>query len=488
MRKRFLVGVLCGVLMLSLSGCEREKVEYGQQETVQSESDAGEVTEEGYVYTDGIAKTIGAEEKIQEQIETNDGKKLNIYGDVIVPDVKTLNVYSATRQEIDTEFKKQMVDAFSDDGVIYCGEEDKLPKSALKQNVLLCECQQKNLEADYAEGHIDDDLYREYQAECDEKQTYYNNLYEQAGETYQKTDYDAWEDGEKVVIYHDGVPYYMGAYDYSMDCFAVDYIDVLTDLPDDAEAVAGYVYGYNGYGRRVDDEEEQEKLKKAAADFADMIDVGSFTVADFEDICYAGFTVYRTEGEMEGKDCGYYVRLCRTLDGVKVDANSYLGVPTYVDMQEMMDGNLMTEYKPMESMTIVLDEAFQVIGFQYEWPLHMPEVESTKVSLLSYKTIKENLLDSLAKQPVEDGTGSISDEEGNVSYEIEQNYTDLELLYFRMENPDKVGEYLLVPAWRLEVSGADYYRDNACVINAIDGSRIDILKEVFELVEVDTEE
>ena len=485
MRKRFLVGVLCGVLTLSLSGCGREKVEYGQPETVQSESDAGEVTEEGYVHTDGIAKTLGVEEKIQEQIETNDGQKLNIYGDVIVPDVKTLNVYSSARQEIDTEFKKQMVDAFSDDGVIYSADEDKLPKSALRQDVLYYESDRKGLEDayedGYEEGEIDDAIYRECLAECDEKLTYYNNLYEQAGETYQKTDYDAWENGEKVVIYHDGVPYYMGAYEDVVDCYAVDYVDVLPDLPDDAEAVEEHGYGYNKCS--VYNEEEQEKLKKVASDFADIMGVGSFTVNDFEKIYRAQFNAYRAEGEVESMECGYYVRLCRTLDGVKVDASSYHVVPTYEEMQEIMDGSVMAEHKPMESITIVLDDAFQVIGFRYEWPLRMQEVESSQVSLLSYETIKENLFDSLVKQPVEDRCASFSDEEGNVSYKIEQNYTDLELLYFRMENPDKAGEYLLVPAWRLGVSGTDYYEDNACVINAIDGSRIDIEKEVFEWVE-----
>ena len=40
MQKRFLAGVLCGVLAVSLCGCKKEKVDYAKEEAVQTDLDA----------------------------------------------------------------------------------------------------------------------------------------------------------------------------------------------------------------------------------------------------------------------------------------------------------------------------------------------------------------------------------------------------------------------------------------------------------------
>ncbi len=481
MRRKILMYALYGVLAVSLCGCGKEKVEYGQEETIQSDSNADVKSGEGLVYTDGIAKTIGAEQQIQEQVETADGERLNIYGNVIVPDVKTLNVYRAEKCEVDKDLIKQIVDAFSDDGVIYSGNEENLPKSEIIYMVLYYEKEREKLETAYKQEYLDDEAYRQYASEIEQKQAYYQELYEQADESYQQVDYDTWKNGDTLILYHEGKVFYMSTFEQGFDCYAAEYTDTLPDLPEDTEMV--YRYEKSSNRRIIDDDDTRERLEKAAQNFSERLGTGRFTVNDFEYIYYGEFPIYHTEGEPEYKDYGYYVKLCRMMDGVKVDASSYNNIPGYTNEEDMLNTDLMIDYKGLESMDIMLDEDFQVIGFRYNNPLCLPEVETAQVTLLPYETIKETFLNSLAKEPVMDGREGRVSEDGHHTFRIEKNYSDLELLYFRMENPEKEGEYVLIPAWRLSVSdGAK--EDNACMINAIDGSRINLANEIYELVDV----
>jgi hypothetical protein len=58
----------------------------------------------------------------------------------------------------------------------------------------------------------------------------------------------------------------------------------------------------------------------------------------------------------------------------------------------------------------------------------------------------------------------------------------MELVYFRVQDQEENSrKYSYVPAWRLSKSPSDSGELGSCiVINAIDGSVIDVEKEVFD--------
>ena len=482
MQKRFLAGVLCGVLAVSLCGCKKEKVDYAKEEAVQTDLDAT-TSDEGKVYTEGIAEALGAESEIRETFTTDDGKQIGIYGDVIVPDVQSLNVYCTTARSIDTEMKKQLVDAFSDDGVIYSAEDDKLPREAIQQYIYECKARIAYIE-ELNEEETDPEARRQWLAEEQEKLAYYEELSVDAKDDYVPTSYDAWEEGT-VVIMHEDIPYYMTADETRVSCYAIDYKPFFKDVPLECVSVSGnVVYDVT---RLPENDDERAQLADAAERFSKELGVGLFSVDDYDDIWYGLFTMYQDEdANTLDYAMGYRMHLSRVLDGAKVDASNYS--TTMVEMlAEEPESDKMLLYHPLESMDILLDESYQVIGFEYDSPLCMPEVETPQVPLLPYETVKETLLKSLAENPVADGSSWMSSGL-MLTYNFEYNYSDLELLYFRMENPEREGEYLLIPVWRLRVSKSSNNPQNACMINAIDGSRINIPGELFDWTEMESEE
>lgn len=113
-----------------------------------------------------------------------------------------------------------------------------------------------------------------------------------------------------------------------------------------------------------------------------------------------------------------------------------------------------------------------IVQFIYDNPMHIVN-ETNPVAILPVYAIQKIMKDILLNDP--DSVLSTSGFTG-----ADCTFASLSLLYFRMRNPENPKEFSYVPVWCLTTEPKNYMMPNEVaflMINAIDGSRVDIFYE-----------
>ncbi|MGN0367984.1 MAG: DUF6034 family protein [Wujia sp.] len=496
MRKKFYVFATVCTLGLALSACGKKEVKY-QPDSPATMGDAQE-EEGGNKLESGLAKSLGVEETLIENITTDDGESIKIYGDVLVPDTNELSVYHAKKKSFDDmEVRKDIVEKISDDGKIYSANEEDLPTYILSKRA-----NQTRQSLSYWEEEIqnatDDSIKEDYQKYYqDEKEVLdrYEQLIASAGDEFVETTYDAWKAVEnkkddetinylecQVIIMRDGKPWYLMVDSYSgMTMSAVDYKDYFPDKAEEYESIEGSFYK-EGNGKVVDDA-LQSAYVDPAIEFIRELNIGEFR-SQGRVYIPSFYGTKEENGKYDSKNIGdvgaYLVSFVRDLDGVGIDAGKYWSMCTYENVEESYSYYPVEKYLP-EEILICVGENGQILGMNMAGIIETPQVQTQGVELLQFDQIKEIILNQLQSNPPVNGNGWSSSDDESIKYDIQRAYSDLKLEYFRMPDENNEEEFVIVPVWCLQGDMSDSYSSINLIINAMDGSVIDPGEVLFRM-------
>jgi hypothetical protein len=196
--------------------------------------------------------------------------------------------------------------------------------------------------------------------------------------------------------------------------------------------------------------------------------VNSLGFSDLEpgDVCPLNWGGESDSGssEIEVTD-GYVVSMVHKADGIELGGSS-MDYSVYGDETKSW-----SQYELQNTMKLYVTDDGVIAMFCMN-PFTKTAV-TAKVPLLPLDSIEnimiQELTENFDRYVPEAATGT-------------QGFTSMELVYFRVQDQEENSrKYSYVPAWRLSKSPSDSGELGSCiVINAIDGSVIDVEKEVFD--------
>lgn len=442
----FLFFVTVG-MVLTFTGCDKrnEDINYSTEVSATDSGDNISVNPDG-------ENTISTEEV---WLEENITDRVSINAVVNVKDASDLKVMKATIGYMVPEERKAILTALSQE--IYKADKQFHSKEQIQQyineekdNITLLESFEGN----------DTELERAYKRLAE---------YEAALETASDKpivadDFENLEYRLKV----DDKWYYA---DFSQLEYGFEKSCILFALEDyekkDTAAYYGYAYvdiTAEEAGTEADNKcnlTKEEACKEAEA-FVETLNIGDFSVVSVKSIKYEGLSNMDDYVGVTWYD-GYEITLNRCIDDVTVD-----GYTTYPDRVYLGEMNNISEFRfktGMEAISIRIDDRGVYLA-AYTNPLVITEVVSENVSVLSYESIKDIIIEELLK------------DETAHSY---ISYVNLSLVYFPLIDETET-EITMIPAWRLDDSKIYGEMDNCIIINAMDGSVIDLQGRFVEVL------
>lgn len=474
MRKRMAV-LMALIVIMSVSGCGREEIEYVEGSHLASDSDSDSDTDNGEkggqaTVSGSLAEQIGAPERWVGEYEGNNSGMtgIDVFADVNLDGVSDVNVYHTESIKLTEEYKRNFLETLSE-GVIYDYDDEQKPKvywRALieeQQNVI---ASIENMNSD-EQGMFSTDFI-ELQYEILAK---YQERYETAPENYVVA--DDFSGNEYIITYlgMDFVLCFIGDDDGYVTCIYMDMLDAGQLTGNDNEEQETYItwndtsksavydtgnFYYqpenNGYVR------EPEQIEQEIQTFLSGLGISGFEMVQNYNIniytrALDGSEVNQTDG------CG--VRLFRSMDGAYLCGEEYESESLPADYSFSDDGSRVDGvYVEMnrdriERIELSINDT-GVLQMRYYFPMEWT-LETKNVQILSFDAISEYLI--------------------QYARELEDThpiYTNIDLIYCIYSEDEGAHDFMVVPAWRFYSykNSTDYQYE--IMVNAIDGSRIDI--------------
>lgn len=193
-------------------------------------------------------------------------------------------------------------------------------------------------------------------------------------------------------------------------------------------------------------------------------DAISQAVAFANELTGQSFDVINTYPLVWGDDTkanGYEIYLRRTIDGVPLDGNYYYWMNFMMHRYYDVYPNA---YGSLEKMHVYINDD-GILGFQYIGMREEGELVAEDVKLLDFEKVKESLRIAL----IENVDGMFSD----------LYLGTLELLYFPLWDTEEPERFTIIPVWRLLADEDADKAESVVMINAMDGSLIDIESNIF---------
>lgn len=415
MKKRALF-IIAGLCLAALSGCGQEEVVYGEdigskeQEEIQ-ENQASETLRD--------LLGVGDEKRWEETIEGKMGT-IKLYAEIKVPDTAKLYTMTATKNYLDKEDKKRLVEHFFDADTIKVDRDATRTKESIRKQI-------SEIESWFEEPLKEEDIayYKEEIEELNEEMVSapnYDDIEEDPG------DYSG--------------NYYIGdkwGARYSIWFFEDSYTD------SSANVCSWNIYRkerLNADGQPQDSDTDKMTEELAASQAEKICE--ELGLSNVSVVSVLNPDVFTEDGT---RKIIYDVNLARDINGVAVDSNMYYTQKSYAE-----SGVTVPPY-PQEDIFIAFDE-FGMQGMAYYGSLKEGEMGDA-VKLLSYSQIQEVFRRELQTMETED------------SYA----WTLLELSYLRVADESEPDVFCFLPVWRLGKNDDDGTEYNI-FLNAIDGSRI----------------
>ncbi|MDE6435381.1 MAG: two-component system regulatory protein YycI [Lachnospiraceae bacterium] len=505
MRKKSILFLLAGTMVLSLAGCagspENSVV---KEKNLDKMLEQAENTEEGAASYNDVAKEVGENyETYQTQVKDDSlGVTVNVDARVEVPEVEKLSVYRVSQKKISQEFLDSVRNALTADIPYYEGRmENARTKAVIAKEIQETKDMISGLKA--GEDGLDEEAVQQYKEEYEQTIRELEAEYETAPEDMNLTDYPSdnriysiqelyekypnddfyeWE----YSIHPDGEVYYGVS-----DAKDGNYHALFVQNSSDYGNCLRYMHSKNGYGKIysafVEDDMDSAVLKRGG-ETPDFTETGVYLdkvpeVSDNEPLtlseekarkqadeflqkiklteykCYESGIYSQLTGEENDKYRDVYKFLyMRNMDGIFVDNSAGF---KFVDEWQ---GNEYTKKAWGNEAVVVAVNDSGIVDFRYLTPLSIDETVVEKTSIQSFQDIKDTFEQMVV---IENAV-----EEGNVSIEV----TDVKLVYTRISEKDSFDTGLVVPVWDFEGRIIDEFgyenTGNILSINAIDGTVI----------------
>lgn len=463
--KRMLVQFMAVVLVLTSAGCGKKDVNDG--------------TSDGTV--GGNLKEmleIGSDEW-NVSFASNDGAYTNnISAKISVPETGSMPVLELEKKVFTNDDKKKILETMCDAGSIYADSEQDLPvwyldyKLADLENGLTYYEGMKDLEDRYDEGY----------QKCLEEQEKLQAMRKEGGVGIAPSDYS-----EMLFLGDiDGVHYQFMFTNFGFSCRAIDDADLAAEKP--GEGLTLYCYetqeetGENQCAKSESEMENQTRslLKSIGLDEYIVYDTHPLVWETHIDYTDASDDDAASAEEKKWND-GYSFTYTREVNGVAVDYTDYdsVGISCWmaynggedIPCRAYFDASWLeytTTFIPtygMEYMNVRINEK-GLVGLDLYYPYEVKQTLTEETKLLPISKIQDSIQAYLKQHP------NVYCYDGD-----NMDYTQLDLIYMRIADEDG---YALLPVWRL--SGWDdgsIFR--ILCVNAIDGSVIDVISEMYNL-------
>jgi hypothetical protein len=433
-------------------------------------------------------------------------KEIQISAVIKDSDTETVSVVTMQEPEFDEEYKKAMAEAIFGAGDIYIYGDEVLTKSEVEERISdtneqiedinksiqeqgewFSEDKQEFLgeeEADEKLAGLEETL-EEYQAmlgtapeEHVKADDYSSNGYmSKYGGINYSLEFDDTRDGiyykkmKESIFYSD---MYSLSYRQKYICFRpLDFHDVCSDELNGYDAYL-WPLSDNEFGSSEFDDLEnicttsKEDAILTAKQFAAQIGFSDLEVAQTSDCIWMGAADEYWEDSKAVKD-GYVVLFEHNIDGhwLEDDVEDYYEV--------LRDSSVEDPQYQIKSYLKIYVNDYGIVNMECINPL--TEIQKTEdVPMISLDNVQEIITDALKND---------TDKYAFDEYDKIQNFRYMNLVYFRLHSSEEDGIYSYVPAWMLYEqktdnggSGAQGY-GAVIVVNAIDGSIIDVKKELF---------
>lgn len=464
----------CCLLAEVLTGCsDHKKVDYDLETQKGTQSEAG-----------GMSQFADASRWTDEMDYTDsDGRqfKLLVNADIKIPDVDSMSVVEVEKSVPDADFKRQVVEGFCDEGDIYYHDSAHYTREELDAAILGTQEGIEDMER-YLEsvtGYENLPGYDEQISNIQEQQDTlmqllqeYQDAYENAGDTY--TPAEEYDSCNQFIGYRDGVAYdisFPGEVDGSGITISPWSTEEVVGSPDSLKD-----YDYLGWSPGSADEGDNqcslsmEDARRLADELAQLCGGSSQIFCEVAGMEWSGWSV-NDEGEVTVEsDQNVLSGYCFTY-GSGVDGLAFQSFGTYEDYVDMEKTGMEEEtfYDLKDSMEImVMDGGMVSITVQYPLTVRQITEQVELLPLSSIQDIMENEIRENFDQYHYDGW----------SRGVTKSFNLLELIYFRVKNPDDPDVYSYVPAWRLSQEASGYH--HPILVNAVDGSVIYLEEELGE--------
>ncbi len=392
-----------------------------------------------------------------------DSVSVDVNADITVPKLSRMSTVEVTKYEFNQENKKKVAEAvFGEE--IYYGEEEKLPGFELEKLLEQERKDQQEREEEYEDGS-DKKLQKGR-----ERIKKYEEMMRNAPNDYVKLKKDDFQ-GERFIGERNGIQ------------FSLTFDEDETDLPELSEhmeisvspleqedifpekarkknAFVSYLPGdMIGDGEELKNEcaVPREDAERQAKDFIQKMGFSDLILRETNNLVWAVSENGKRDERTLFAD-GWTFDFVAGTDGVAFDSFGVEGDSVYRIGEEEYPAA--KKYSLNCNMHVFVTER-GVIEAVYFSPVESQTV-TPGVKLLSLKDIKEivkNNMQEYAQFYIDKGKKKV----GSIRF----NY--LELVYYRLDDPDNENRFTYIPAWRLRKNGDQqlYF-----IVNAMDGSVI----------------
>lgn len=502
MRRRTIVWLSGGMLVLALTGCAKNpEKSVVREKNMEKMLEAAENDENSSTYEQLQKEKF---DKYQTQIKDQKRKvTVNVDAKVEIPEAEKLSVYRVSAKKIRQKFLDQVIEALSPGAAYYDGSK----KEGRTKAVIAKEIKEWERYLQEAEENGDSQMVKEYKENIAEAK----KEYKKAPEAVRLTDYPSDKKIQRIGPLYEKAPedtFYKWLYELHGNG------DVFYGVSDGSDSVFRSLFmqnsenygnclryesgrndcAYNIYHADVGDDIEmlvpkeegkEPDLKKAGMEFeAELKPVtdepltiseedawekaeallNQLELKDYQ--CYDKGMYSQIVGKLDaGEEVKYrdvYRFLClRKLDGVFV--NNQAGFKL---MDEWQGSSYVKKMWGSEAVAVAVNDS-GIVSFHCLSPISIDETVVKKTRIKSFEEIR----DTFEQMVVIENTPE-EKEAGSVVIKV----TDVRLVYTRISEKNSFDTGLVVPVWDFEGTITDEYGNektgNILSVNAIDGSVI----------------
>ncbi len=462
------LGILTGLGMTMLLGCNKNNVDYsieGETKSTESEAENRKIGVVQFADAPIWNEMWTIEEEGKESIA------VEVDADIRIPKTDQMSVVEVTEPEFDAEFKEQIAKRIFENEEVYYNDISHLPRQELEEQYAYYEALYKS----DPDVHMGNDLKKMLET--------YEAALEQAKDTYTLAEeYTV----DEYIGKRDGISYKLHFMDSGMngeeesswgyrDIWLYPK-DIYTVCPKSVADFSQLQYGaFSGEGSPVNEcQFSEQEAQKLAGRMMENLGL-EYPVLAYSRPLMWGDESFSSESQEEWTANGYVFTYEFGVDDV-----SFVGFgieSEYVNNDGSSADDKMS-YSLDARLTVYVTDA-GVIQMSANNPLETSSM-SESVELLPLDVIQGVMKEQMEKQR-EIFRFMYPSRGGELAFNA------MELIYFRMSDKDNPGHYSYVPAWRLskqsEIEMSDIGMDtksiyNPVMINAIDGSVIDIYDEI----------
>ncbi|MDE5967039.1 MAG: hypothetical protein K2G89_09440 [Lachnospiraceae bacterium] len=470
--KKIMLFVLIMSTMLFTAGCGRQVVnipeDFGSGE---ENPDSSQTTDSASAQGGDLSVQLGVEEKWSEELALSGTvKSAKINAIVSVPDTNHMSVLTMEADSFTNEKKKNLMEALCDTGSVYIFNDETPPKWFVESEIDDVNKRITNMIRFKEEGseEWDEEVFQALQKNLKELKETKTEERGVVSENYGEDLYYGICNGK---YFRFSFPWEGRAWGRLEDSYSN--MTVKEDIPDSAEISC--------IGQKLAASENlcsmsEEEAVRVARNFIEdsgysgygVYAINALNWTAFGKVSYGDSSSYVVDSNGEAQETwtdGYSILFTREVDGVLQEKSVF---PLYGGYAEAAGDN---KYG-LEYITVFIND-IGILDFQIVYPYTVKEVSASSTSLLSYEQAQGVFRDILQ-----------SDADSLSTYGETLNFNSLNLTYFRVADAES-DTYALLPVWILanreeDVAGfGDVYYNCALMINAIDGSRINYMEELY---------